>query len=154
MKINNDTVCELYERMLKIRLTEKTISERYNEWEIRCPTHLSIGQEAVAVGVCNQLNNNDLVFINYRGHAFYLAKGGNIKEFFAELFGKSTGVSKGKAGSMHLSYPKTGVMGASAVVASTIPHAVGAALASKIKNENNIFVSVFGQPPIFVRCIL
>ena len=85
------------------------------------------------------------MFINYRGHAFYLAKGGPLPELFAELFGKRSGLSKGKAGSMHLAAPKQGVMGASAVVGSTISHAVGAALASKIRGENRAFVTVFGD---------
>ena len=93
-----------------------------------------------------QLLNTDWVFINYRGHAFYLAKGGPLPEFFAELMGRSGGLSKGKAGSMHLADPEHGVIGASAVVASTISHAVGAALASKIKGEaDRVFVANFGD---------
>jgi pyruvate dehydrogenase E1 component alpha subunit len=107
--------------------------------------HLSIGQEAVAVGLCSQMKLDDWLFINYRGHAFYLAKGGPLPELFAELYGKRTGLSKGKAGSMHLAAPMQGVMGASAVVGSTISHAVGAALASKIRGENRVFVTVFGD---------
>ncbi len=144
-KIQSSLYENLFFKALRIRMIEERIIDLYPSDLIQSPVHLSIGQEAVAVGVCNQLSINDLVFLNYRGHAFYLAKEGCIKEFFAELFGKSTGISKGKAGSMHLSYPKTGVMGASAVVASTIPHAVGAALASKIKNKDNIIVAVFGD---------
>ena len=81
------------------------------------------------------LNDDDWIFINYRGHAFYLAKGGPMPELFAELMGKQKGLSKGKAGSMHLASPEHRVMGASAVVGSTISHAVGAALISKIKNK-------------------
>ena len=82
---------------------------------------------------------------NYRGHACYLAKGGPLPELFAELYGKKTGLSKGKAGSMHLADPENGTMGASAVVGSTISHSVGAALASKIRGEDRIFVSIFGD---------
>jgi pyruvate dehydrogenase E1 component alpha subunit len=131
---------------LRIRMTEEKIIELYPTDVIQSPVHLSIGQEAVAVGVCANLQVNDWVFINYRGHAFYLAKGGSLPKFFAELMGKIGGVSKGKAGSMHLAAPEQGVMGASAVVASTIPHAVGAALASKVKGEKNrIFVANFGD---------
>jgi len=131
---------------LRIRMVEEKIIELYPSDVIQSPVHLSIGQEAVAVGVCANLEINDWVFINYRGHAFYLAKGGPLPEFFAELMGKRTGISKGKAGSMHLASPKHGVIGASAVVASTISHAVGAALAAKIqKQQNRIFVSIFGD---------
>jgi len=130
----------------RIRLIEEKIIELYPSDCIQSPVHLSIGQEAVAVGVSSNLQLNDWIFLNYRGHAFYLAKGGPLDKFFAELMGKGTGISKGKAGSMHLSYPSRGIIGASAVVASTISHAVGAALAEKIKNsKEKIFVSLFGD---------
>jgi TPP-dependent pyruvate/acetoin dehydrogenase alpha subunit len=131
---------------LRIRMIEEKIIELYPSDQIQSPVHLSIGQEAAAVGICSNLNDSDWVFINYRGHAFYLAKGGPLPEFFAELMGKSGGISKGKAGSMHLADPAHGVIGASAVVASTISHAVGSALASKIKGESErIFVANFGD---------
>ena len=131
---------------LRIRMVEEKIIELYPTDQIQSPVHLSIGQEAVAIGVCAELLPTDWVFINYRGHAFYLAKGGPLPEFFAELMGRSGGLSKGKAGSMHLADPAHGVIGASAVVASTISHAVGAALASKIKGESRrVFVANFGD---------
>jgi TPP-dependent pyruvate/acetoin dehydrogenase alpha subunit len=130
----------------RIRLVEERIIDLYPSDLIQSPVHLSIGQEAVAVGVCANLRPEDWVFINYRGHAFYLAKGGPLPEFFAELMGRRTGLSKGKAGSMHLAAPEVGVIGASAVVASTISHAVGAALASKILRQNDrIFIANFGD---------
>ena len=130
----------------RIRLVEERIIELYPSDLIQSPVHLSIGQEAVAVGVCAHLTPSDWVFINYRGHAFYLAKGGPLPEFFAELMGRRTGLSKGKAGSMHLAAPAQGVIGASAGVASTISHAVGAALATKIKKESGrVFVANFGD---------
>jgi TPP-dependent pyruvate/acetoin dehydrogenase alpha subunit len=131
---------------LRIRMVEEKIIELYPSNQIQSPVHLSIGQEAVAVGVCSNLNASDWVFINYRGHAFYLSKGGPLPEFFAELMGKIGGLSKGKAGSMHLASPEHGVIGASAVVASTISHAVGSALAAKIQGQKNrVFVSNFGD---------
>ncbi|MDC3089115.1 thiamine pyrophosphate-dependent dehydrogenase E1 component subunit alpha [Alphaproteobacteria bacterium] len=136
---------KLFYQTMRIRLVEEKIIELYPSDLIQSPVHLSIGQEAVAVGVCANLKLNDWVFINYRGHAFYLAKGGPLPEFFAELMGKKNGLSKGKAGSMHLAAPKQGIMGASAVVGSTVSHAVGAALISKIKNENRIFIANFGD---------
>jgi len=131
---------------LRIRLVEEKIIELYPTDLIQSPVHLSIGQEAVAVGVCANLLPQDWVFINYRGHAFYLARGGPLPEFFSELMGRRTGLSKGKAGSMHLAAPARGVIGASAVVASTIPHAVGAALAAKMKKQSGrVFVANFGD---------
>jgi TPP-dependent pyruvate/acetoin dehydrogenase alpha subunit len=131
---------------LRIRMIEEKIIELYPSDLIQSPVHLSIGQEAVAVGVCAHLKKTDWVFINYRGHAFYLAKGGPLPAFFAELMGRRTGLSKGKAGSMHLAAPEQGIIGASAVVASTISHAVGAALATKIKKEfGRVFVANFGD---------
>jgi TPP-dependent pyruvate/acetoin dehydrogenase alpha subunit len=145
MSLNQRLYQELFYEALRIRLVEEKIIELYPYDKIQSPVHLSIGQEAVAVGLCSQLKLDDWVFINYRGHAFYLAKGGPLPELFAELYGKRTGLSKGKAGSMHLAAPKQGVMGASAVVGSTISHAVGAALASKIRGENRVFVSIFGD---------
>ena len=134
---------------LRIRMIEEKIIELYPSDLIQSPVHLSIGQEAVAVGVCANLLPTDWVFINYRGHAFYLAKGGPLPEFFAELMGRRTGFSKGKAGSMHLAAPDQGIIGASAVVASTIPHAVGAALAAKIKGQRDrVFIANFGDGAI------
>ena len=133
---------------LRIRLVEEKIIELYPTDLIQSPVHLSIGQEAVAVGVCEALSNDDLLFPNYRGHSFFLARGGDLGQFFAELMGRQTGISKGKAGSMHLADPLHNVMGASAVVASTISHAAGAALAERIKPggaPNRLFVPVFGD---------
>ena len=141
----SQTYKDLFYQAMRIRLVEEKIIELYPSDIIQSPIHLSIGQEAVAVGVCANLKLDDWVFINYRGHAFYLAKGGPLPEFFAELMGKKSGQSKGKAGSMHLASPKQGIMGASAVVSSTISHAVGAALISKIKKESRIFVTNFGD---------
>ena len=136
---------KLFRSALKIRLVEKRIVELYPSDLIQSPVHLSIGQEHVAVGFCENLQPDDWVFINYRGHAFYLARGGPLPEFFAELMGRRTGICKGKGGSMHLASPRHGIIGASAVVASTIPHAVGSALASKMRGENRIFVANFGD---------
>ena len=133
---------------LRIRLVEEKVIELYPTDLIQSPVHLSIGQEAIAVGVCDALEDHDLIFPNYRGHSFYLARGGDLGQFFAELMGRQTGLSKGKAGSMHLADPSHNVMGASAVVASTISHAAGAALAETIKfggAPDRLFVPVFGD---------
>lgn len=135
----------LFRQALLIRLFEEKVIELYPSDRIQSPVHLSIGQEAVAVGVCHNLEKTDLVFGNYRGHAFYIAKGGGLKEMMAELYGKTTGCGRGKAGSMHLAAPEVGFMGSSAVVASTIPHAVGAAWAAKFQNRRQVSVAVFGD---------
>ena len=145
MKTQKNNYEYLFHQALRIRLVEEKIIELYPSDKIQSPVHLSIGQEAIAVGLCNNLNKNDWVFINYRGHAFYLAKGGLMPQLFAELFGKIGGNSKGKGGSMHLADPVNGIMGASAVVASTISHALGAALASKIRGEKRVFIANFGD---------
>lgn len=136
---------ELFRKCLRIRLLEEKVIELYPSDKIQSPVHLSIGQEAVAVGVCEALKREDWVFGSYRSHAFYLAKGGDMKSMMAELYGKVTGDCKGKAGSMHLTAPEAGFMGSSAVVASTIPHAVGAAFAAKSLGKDQVIVTVFGD---------
>jgi TPP-dependent pyruvate/acetoin dehydrogenase alpha subunit len=138
----NSTSKELYFSMLRIRMVEEKIAELYVEQEMRCPVHLSIGQEAVAVGVCNNLNQKDVVMSAHRAHAHYLAKGGNLKAFISELYGKETGCAMGKGGSMHLVDLKSGFFAAVPIVGSTIPIAVGVAWAFKLKKSRNI-VTVF-----------
>ena len=115
-RINPELARDLYTRMLRIRKVEEKIVELYPQQEMRCPTHLSIGQEAAAAGVCAALREEDRIFSTHRCHAHYLAKGGDLKRMFAELYGRSTGCAKGKGGSMHLVQPKLGIMGASAIV--------------------------------------
>ena len=136
---------ELFYQALRIRMVEERIIDLYPTDVIQSPVHLSIGQEAVAVGACRSLKRKDLVFATYRSHAFYLAKGGSLSEMFAELYGKISGCARGKAGSMHLTAPEVGLMGTSAVVASTIPHAVGAALAAKRRGTDQVMMAVFGD---------
>lgn len=92
----------LYEAMLRIRRTEERIADRYADQQMRCPTHLCIGQEAIAVGVCAALEHQDKVFSNHRAHGHYLAKGGDISRMIAEFYGKSDGCCGGRGGSMHL----------------------------------------------------
>lgn len=139
----------LYEKLfyeaLRIRLIEEKVIEIYPTDKIQSPVHLSIGQEAVAVGVCNNLLHTDLLYSSYRSHAYYLAKGGDLGKMFAELYGKVTGCGKGKAGSMHLAEKSVGFMGSSAIVASTISHGVGSALASKLLTKGQVIVTTFGD---------
>ena len=134
-----------YQTMLRIRMVEEKIAELYPQQEIKCPCHLYIGQEAVATGVCATLNREDYLFGTYRGHGLYLAKGGNLKALFAELYGKETGVTKGRGGSMQLVAPEVGFLCASAIVGGTIPMAVGAALAATFQGKGQVSVVVFGD---------
>ena len=138
---------------IRIRKIEEKISEIYPSDKIQSPVHLSNGQEAIAVGICSHLKKSDLVFGTYRGHALYLAKGGCLKKMMAELYGKRTGCGKGKAGSMHLSDLEVGVMGCSAIVASTIPHAVGAAYAAKLRKTGQVIVCFSVKEPREKVCI-
>src|SRR5580658_7099670 len=111
----------LYKKMSLIRRIELRIAEIYHTDAVKSPVHLSVGQEAVAVGVCDPLAEDDMISNTYRCHATYLAKSNDLNGFMAELYGKSTGCAGGKAGSMHLINIKNGVLGASAVVGTTIP---------------------------------
>lgn len=134
-----------YRSLYRIRRVEEEVARVYPSDKIKSPVHLSIGQEAVAVGVCEALRPQDVTFISYRSHATYLAKGGDLKAMIAELYGKATGSGKGKGGSMHLIDAAHGVMGASAVVGTTIAHAVGYAYGVKVQRKDCIVVSFFGD---------
>ena len=134
-----------YRSLYRIRRVEENIARVYPTDKIKSPVHLSIGQEAVAVGVCQALGSNDVVFGTYRSHALYLAKGGDLKRMIAELYGKRTGCAKGKGGSMHLIDVEHGVMGTSAVVGTTIPQAVGYAYSLKVQGKNLVVASFLGD---------
>jgi TPP-dependent pyruvate/acetoin dehydrogenase alpha subunit len=135
----------LYRSLYRIRRVEEEIARIYPSDQIKSPVHLSIGQEAVSVGVCEALAPRDVVFGTYRGHALYLAKGGDLRQLMAELYGKVTGCCRGKGGSMHLIDIAAGVMGTSAVVGTTIANAVGYAYALKYRREGAIVASFFGD---------
>jgi TPP-dependent pyruvate/acetoin dehydrogenase alpha subunit len=134
-----------FRQLLRIRLVEERIAELYPEQEMRCPVHLSIGQEAVAVGVCSALAGADWVLSGHRNHAHYLAKGGDLKRMLAEIYGRATGCSKGKGGSMHLTDVGAGFLGATPIVGSTIPIAVGAALSARMRGEDRVVAVFFGD---------
>ena len=145
MKIKKKNKIKLYYEMFRIRKIETTIAEKYKEWEMRCPVHLSIGQEAVAVGVCQNLKKKDEIVTAHRCHAHYLAKGGSLKSMISELYGKETGCAKGLGGSMHLIDLKAGVSAAVPIVGSTIPIGTGIAWANKIKKSGKIVAIFFGD---------
>lgn len=136
---------KLYTTMVRIRRAEERVAELVEGGEIRCPCHLCIGQEAVAAGVCAGLRTDDYLCGAHRSHGHYLAKGGDLKEMMAELFGKMTGCARGRGGSMHLVAPEVGIPGTVPIVAATIPIAVGTALASKLRKDNRVSVSFFGD---------
>lgn len=136
---------DLFYQMLRIRRVEEAISDRYAEQKIRCPIHLSNGQEAIAVGVMHVLKKEDEIISTHRSHAHYLAKGGDLNKMIAELHGKETGCSRGRGGSTHLVDLSVGMMGATPVSGNSLPVGLGLALATQIKKEKKIVVIFFGD---------
>lgn len=131
--------------MTRIRMVEEEIAKRYSQQQMRCPVHLSIGQEGAAVGVCAALQGMDWVFSGHRNHAHYLAKGGSLKAMVAEIYGKATGCCGGKGGSMHLTDQAAGFIGATPIVGSTVPIAVGAALTAQREGKGRVVVVFLGD---------
>lgn len=144
-KYSKDFLSQLYRMMLRIRLCEESFVEPILKGDIRCPVHLCSGEEAIAVGVCSALKKTDFIFGGHRSHGHYLAKGGGLKELVSEVYGKQTGCSRGRGGSMHLIDPEIRMLGSAPIVAGTISLALGAALASKIRKQNLVAVSFFGD---------
>jgi len=136
---------KLYKEMLRIRIVENAIAEYYGEQEMRCPVHLSIGQEAAEAGACAALEKWDYVLSGHRSHGHYLAKGGNLKAMMAEIYGKATGCAGGKGGSMHLVDIEAGFLGAAPIVGSTIPIAAGVAFAAQMRNEDRVVMVFLGD---------
>ena len=124
--LDRDQMLKLYREMLNIRKTEEQLARSYQQGNIPGACHTYIGQEAVAVGVCAHLSHQDVVFSTHRGHGHALAKGVPPKEVIAELFGKATGVSRGRGGSMHLFSPDVGLMGTTGIVGPNMLQATGA----------------------------
>ena len=143
--MNRPLNVRLYEKMYLIRKAEEAIQEYYPEDDMKTPMHMSMGEEAIVAGVCEALDPEDQVLGTYRSHALYLAKTSETNRFFAEMYGKATGVARGKAGSMHLSSFEHGLLCSSAIVASSIPVALGVAFANKYKNRNKKVVVFFGD---------
>ena len=129
-------------------MTENEIAKKYSEQQMRCPVHLSIGQEAAAVGVCSNLDLQDQVYSTHRCHSHYLAKGGDLRSMISELYGKRSGCCGGRGGSMHLMDPSVGMMLSLPIVASIIPIAVGAALSIKLKKKKNVISVFFGDAAV------
>ncbi len=136
---------DLYRTMYLIRKSEETIQKYYAEDQMKTPMHMSMGEEAIVSGVVGALNLDDQVLGTYRSHALYLAKTGETDLFFAEMYGKVTGMAQGKSGSMHLSAPEKGLLCCSAIVASSIPIAMGAAYANKYQKNGKRVAVFFGD---------
>ncbi len=149
IEINNSFPREFYiealERMKLIRKTEDILGENVENGNIKCPCHLSIGQEAIPVGISKFLTKNDFIFGNHRSHGHYLAMTDDVHSLFAETLGKSTGSSKGMGGSMHVVSKANGFHGSVPIVSATIPIAVGAGLTAKLQKQNAVSVSYFGD---------
>ncbi len=143
--LTREVAVELYLYMVRIRRAEEKVAEIYPTDKIQSPVHLSIGQEAVSAGVCRAMQPEDHIYGTYRGHGIYIARGGDINKLFAELYAKDTGCARGKGGSMHMFAPEVGMMGCSAIVASTIPIATGDALAAKMRGEKRAAIAFFGD---------
>ena len=142
---NKEVALSIHSMMKKIRMVEERIAKEYPLNEIRCPTHLSIGQEAVPAALSVCLNEQDYAVSTHRGHAHYLAKKGNLDKMIAEIYGKKSGCSGGKGGSMHLIDKEVGFMGTSAIVGNSIPVGVGLGLAQKLNNNQNISCIFLGD---------
>jgi TPP-dependent pyruvate/acetoin dehydrogenase alpha subunit len=131
--------------MALIRAFETQVAALYRDGEIPGFVHTSLGQEAVAAGVCGALGREDYLTTTHRGHGHVLAKGADVDGMMAELFGRATGLSRGKAGSMHVADPSVGILGANAIVGAGIPLATGAALSSKLLRQGRVSVAFFGE---------
>jgi len=145
MELSRDALIDAYRCMRTIRTFEEKLSEFVLAGRLAGFLHLYAGQEAVAVGVCTHLTDRDIVTTTHRGHGHCIAKGVGLPEMMAELFGRSTGVCKGKGGSMHIADLDRGMLGANGIVGSGIPLAVGAALTASVKKTGGVAVAFFGD---------
>lgn len=145
MEIPKETLLLMYERMLRIRHFEDRVKDLFARGELPGFVHLYLGEEAVAVGACAALKDDDYITSTHRGHGHILAKGGEMKYMMAELYGKATGYNKGKGGSMHIAWPKLGILGANGIVGAGIPIATGAALSAKYRKSGQVTVCFFGD---------
>lgn len=145
MELPRETLLSLYYDMFRIRKTQLRIESLYHLDEMKTPIHLCIGQEAIAVGVCANLNKDDYISSSHRSHGHYLAKGGDLKKLVAELYCRANGCSRGHGGSMHLVDTSIGHMGSSSIVGGGIPIGTGLALSIQMKEQNRVSVVFFGD---------
>lgn len=145
---NKSSLIKIYELQKKIRSVEEKIAKNYKDNKMRCPTHLSIGQEAVAAATGLALNNSDIAISYHRSHAHFLSKGGDPKKLFAELHGYEEGCSKGVGGSMHLIDLKNNFYGSTAIVSNSIPIGVGLAYSLKLAKKKSIVCIYIGDAAV------
>src|SRR6266550_7671312 len=143
--VRDERWLRFYRQMLKIRLFEEQVNELYTRALMPGLAHLYIGEEAVAVGVCEALEPADYITSTHRGHGHCLAKGAALDRMFAELLGKEAGYCKGKGGSMHIADPDTGNLGANAIVCGSAGIATGAAFSAKRLGNGRVAVCFFGE---------
>jgi len=148
MSKDQTMLLECYALASKIRAVEEMIASEYSKGEMRCPVHLSIGQELVSAVVGLNQRKYDTAVSSHRAHAHYLAKGGDLKKMIAEIYGKVTGCCKGRGGSMHLIDLKVGFLGSSAIVGNSIPIGVGSGLSHKLNNSDALSFIFFGDGAI------
>ena len=145
MDIPPDTLRHMFERMVLLREFDERCGRLMQENRTKGAVHLYCGEEAVAVGLCTHLTNKDYITSTHRGHGHLLAKGGDPKFMYAELFGRSTGYCKGKGGSMHIADLDLGMLGANGIVGAGPPIALGAAFACHYRKDGNVAVCFFGD---------
>lgn len=143
--LTRDQALRFYRQMLKIRLFEEQVNQLYLGAKMPGLAHLYIGQEAVAVGVCEALRRDDYITSTHRGHGHCLAKGASVDKMFAELLGKAPGYCRGKGGSMHIADQDTGNLGANAIVGGSAGIATGAAMSAKMRGTDQVAVCFFGE---------
>jgi len=143
--VSRDQWLRVYGEMLRIRVFEEHVNELYTGGKMPGLAHLYIGEEAVAVGVCQALRRDDYITSTHRGHGHCLAKGAAVDRMFAELLGKEAGYCRGKGGSMHIADPETGNLGANAIVGGSTGIAAGAALSAKMRGTDQVAVCFFGD---------
>ena len=143
--LSKEQVLSLYRTMLTIRRTEEQLARSYAAGKIPGACHTYVGEEAIATGVCAHLSKDDAVFSTHRGHGHALAKGGPVEELIAERYGKVTGCSQGRGGSMHLFSPEIGLMGTSGIVGPCILQAAGAGYSFQLLGNENVSVAFFGD---------
>jgi len=145
IRSSKDESLQLYRKMQLIRQTEEQLARCHQRGLIHGACHTYVGQEAIAVGVCSQLRRDDVLFSTHRGHGHALAKGLQPVDLIAELFGRETGCSRGRGGSMHLFAPEIGLMGTSGIVGPCILQAAGAGYSFKLLKSDRVAVAFFGD---------
>ena len=143
--MDESTLLKMFSLMVKIRRVEERLLTLFAQGKIPGFIHVGIGQEAVPVGVCSCLRQDDIVSNTHRGHGQALAKGVDLKRFMAEIYGREDGTCKGKAGSMHLACKEVGILGSNGIVGGGIPMSLGTAFASMYKEEDRATVCFFGE---------